>query len=372
MKHATVLAVCLSLPLCGCSALTTMLPSHEDEGRADPARVADSDLRDLKGMVHCHSYLSHDSKGTIEEITAAAKAAGTHFIVMTDHQTPDSIALGQRGEVDGVLFLCGAEQRTQQGTVLAFPLQKPLRRWMHCGALVAEATKQGALVFVGHAEAWKDWNMPGLSGAEIVNLHAGAMTANPAAVLGSALLLPARYLMRSIAFRDDAVFANWDAQLQRKHPFTPVGGGDAHANIQAFGPLGGTIAGYPEVFQSISTHVLATERSEAAIVDAMRRGRTYVCFDVFGDGTGFDFRGERDNAAPLLPGDSAQDGRGITLRVRTPKPARIELFCSGRIVATFDGAEGSLQDPPPGVYRAEARTQSGAPWLFSSSIRIGS
>ena len=370
MTHALVLATCLSLPLCGCAALTTMLPSHEESGRAAFARVAGSELLDLKGMVHCHSHLSHDSDGTIEEITAAAKAAGTQFVVMTDHQTPDSIALGQRGEVDGVLFLCGAEIRTQQGTVLAFPLQKPLRRWMHCGALVAEATQQGALVFVGHAEAWKDWSMPGLAGAEIVNLHAGAKTASPAAVLGSALLLPARYLMRTIALRDDAVLANWDAELRRRHPFAPVGGGDAHANIQAFGPLGGTIAGYPEVFLSISTHVLATECSEAAIVEAMRRGRTYVSFDVFGDGSGFDFRGERNGAAPLLPGDSAQDGRGVTLRVRTPKAARIELFCSGQIVATFDGQEGSLQDPPPGVYRVEARTPSGAPWLFSSSIRI--
>ena len=90
-----------------------------------------------------------------------------------------------------------------------------------------------------------------------------------------------------------------------------------------------------------------------------------------GDGSGFDFRGERNHAAPLLPGDSVDDGRGVTLRVRTPKAAHIELFCSGRVVATFDGEEGLLQDPPPGVYRVEARTQSGAPWLFSSSIRIG-
>lgn len=357
----------LALPGLGCAALTTMTRGSD---AAIPLAVEGTDLIDWKGMVHCHSYLSHDSEGTVAEIARAAAAAGTRFVVMTDHQTPDSIALGQRGEVDGVLFLCGAELRTQQGTVLAFPLQKPLRRWMHCGALVAEARQQGALVFVGHAEAWKDWSMPGLAGAEIVNLHAGAVEANPAEVIAKSLLLPSRYLMRTVAARDDAVFAKWDEQLRARHPFTPVGGGDAHANIRAFGPLGGTIAGYPEVFLSISTHVLARECTEAAIVDAMRRGRTYVSFDVFGDGAGFDFRGERGGEPPLLPGDSVGNGAGVTLRVRTPANARIELRRGGEVVATKDGTECSLRDPAPGVYRAEARTVHGSPWLFSSSIRV--
>jgi hypothetical protein len=347
-----------------------MMPSSQQLERTTPLRVEGTDLFDWKGMVHCHSHHSHDSDGTIEEITAAAKSAGTRFVVMTDHQTPDSIALGQRGEVDGVLYLCGAELRTAQGTVLAFPLQRPLRRWMHCGALVAEAKQQGALVFVGHAEAWKDWNMPGLAGAEIVNLHAGAMTANPAAVIGSTLLLPARQLMRMVAMRDDAVFLKWDEQLVARHPFTPVGGGDAHANIQAFGPLGGTIAGYPEVFLSISTHVLTRERTEAAIIDAMRRGRVYVSFDVNGEGTGFDFRAQRRDGAIALPGDTIAASECAQLRVATPAAAQIRFFCNGRLVAQKAGPEASLRDPEPGVYRVEAWTESGAPWLFSSSIRL--
>jgi hypothetical protein len=126
--------------------------------------------------------------------------------------------------------------------------------------------QQGAIVFVGHAEAWKDWNMPGLAGAEIVNLHAGAMSANPAAVIGSTLLLPARHMMRIVALRDDAVFAKWDEQLVARHPFTPVGGGDAHANIQAFGPLGGTIAGSVD-FEN-SDESIASQVSELRSADA--------------------------------------------------------------------------------------------------------
>lgn len=358
----------LALPGLGCAAFTTMTRSSDTKGAPRP--VEGTDLIDWKGMVHCHSHLSHDSKGTVAEIAAAANTAGARFVVMTDHQTPDSIALGQRGHFHGVLFLCGAELRTQQGTVLAFPLQKPLRRWMHCGALVAEARQQGALVFIGHAEAWKDWSMPGLAGAEIVNLHAGAVEANPAAVIGSSLLLPARFLMRTVAVRDERVFARWDEQLRARHPFTPVGGGDAHANIRAFGPLGGTIAGYPEVFLSISTHVLARECSQDAIVEAMRLGRTYVSFDVFGEGDGFDFRGKRNDGPPLLPGDSVEHGLGVTLVVRTPAPARIDLRRDGEIVASGNGTECAMVDPAPGVYRAEARTVHGSPWLFSSSIRV--
>jgi hypothetical protein len=189
-------------------------------------------------------------------------------------------------------------------------------------------------------------------------------------VIGSTLLLPARHMMRIVALRDDAVFAKWDEQLVARHPFTPVGGGDAHANIQAFGPLGGTIAGYPEVFLSISTHVLAKERTESAIVDAMRRGRAYVSFDVNGEGTGFDFRAQHRDGSIALPGDTIAARECAQLCAVTPLAAKIRFFRDGRLVAQHSGSEAVLRDPEPGVYRVEAWTESGAPWLFSSSIRV--
>lgn len=44
-------------------------------------------LRDVRGAIHIHSYLSHDSQGRPEEIRQAASEAGLQFI-MTNHSDP--------------------------------------------------------------------------------------------------------------------------------------------------------------------------------------------------------------------------------------------------------------------------------------------
>ncbi len=352
-----------------CSAVTTMFGPIGGFPAQRPLPVAGTELFDWKGMVHCHSYLSHDSKGTVAEIRAACDRARLDFLVMTDHQTDASIRDGLRGQLGSTCFLVGAEIRTPQGTVLAFPLQKPLRRWMSCGALIAEARQQGALVTVCHAESWSNWNIPGLAAAEIVNLHAGALTASPGWVIASALFLPVRFLLQRIAVADPAILAAWDRQLARHHPLPPLGGGDAHASIRVFGPLGGTIANYNEVFLTVSTHVLAPTCDQAAIVDAIQRGRTYVAFDIFHEGTGFDFRAE-DPSGVHLPGATVTAAKGLRLSVHTPRAGDIQLVRDGTVVARADGDSLTLEAPPPGIYRVQVFTPFCHPWLFSSSIEV--
>jgi hypothetical protein len=211
--------------------------------------------------------------------------------------------------------------------------------------------------------------VPGLAGAEIVNLHAGATTAGYLGTLGAMVFLPLRWLFERICWRDDRVFTAWDRQLQRQHPFTPIGGNDAHANVRVFGPLGGTIGTYREVFLTLSTHVLAPRLDEASLVEAFRLGRTYVSFDIFGEGAGFDFRavlGETVHVGgATVAGDPA-----LQLRVQTPAPGRIQLWRDGAVVQEVLGDSLVLTAPPPGTYRVEVRTTGGSPWLFSSSIRV--
>lgn len=366
--HAfAALAIAALLP--GCVALTTMTDTPGEHPKLRPLPVAGTDLFDLKGVVHCHSYLSHDSKGTIAEIAAAAKTARIDFLVMTDHQTDASIRDGQRGVLGDTLFLVGCEQRSPQGTILAFPLTSPLKRWQHAGLLIQEAQAQGGVAFFCHAESWRNWDIPGANGAEIVNLHAGIIGPNPAGTLLSGLFLPLRFTFERICWRNEEILRQWDRQLQARHPFTPIGGNDAHANVQLFGPLGGTIGNYREVFLTLSTHALATERTEAAIVDAFRRGRTYVSFDIFGEGAGFDFRAI-DAAGVHLPGDTVSSSDALRLQIRTPSVGRIQLFRDGALVRESEGDALTILKPEPGVYRVEVRTPFASPWLFSSSIRV--
>lgn len=355
--------------LSSCAALTTMTATPGPHPTTRPLPVAGTDLFDLKGVVHCHSYLSHDSKGTIEEIAAAAKTAQLDFLVMTDHQTDASIREGQRGILGDTLFLVGCEQRSPQGTILAFPLTSPLKRWQHAGLLIQETQAQGGVAFFCHAESWRNWDIPGANGAEIVNLHAGIIGPSPVGTLLSGLFLPLRFTFERICWRNDEILRQWDRQLQARHPFTPIGGNDAHANVQLFGPFGGTIGNYREVFLTLSTHALAKERTEQAIVEAFRRGRTYVSFDIYGEGAGFDFRAT-DHASTYLPGDTVPTSADLQLQIRTPNIGRIQLWRDGAIVNEVEGDSLLCRAPEPGVYRVEVRTRYASPWLFSSSIRV--
>src|SRR5207244_12141242 len=38
---------------------------------------------DYRCVIHAHSYLSHDSRGTIQEVAAAAKSAGVDAVFLT-------------------------------------------------------------------------------------------------------------------------------------------------------------------------------------------------------------------------------------------------------------------------------------------------
>ncbi len=42
-------------------------------------------LRDFRANLHVHSSFSHDSRGSIDEIVTAAKAAGTSVLMFTEH-----------------------------------------------------------------------------------------------------------------------------------------------------------------------------------------------------------------------------------------------------------------------------------------------
>ncbi len=346
-----------------------MFPARADDAPVPRASLAGTALRDWKGIVHCHSYLSHDSEGTIAEITAAAHAARIDFVVMTDHQSDVSARDGARGVIDGVLFVVGAEVRTPQGTLMAFPLRDRLRRWQSAGALVAEAGHQGAIALLCHAEHNQAWDVSGLVGVEIVNLHAGALAADRIETLLYGLLLPLRATFALICQRNADVFSAWDRQLARRHPFTPVGGNDAHANVRIFGPLGGTIGTYREVFLTLSTHVLAERLDEPGLIEALRLGRTYVCFDLFGEGAGFDFHAE-DGTTVSPPGATVPASATLRLVVRPPRPGRVRVLRDGVTLLAQDGETLAIDAPAPGVYRVEVATSGGAPWIFSGSIRV--
>ncbi len=252
---------------------------------AGPAPAAPRELRDFRGIIHCHSLYSHDSKGTYEEILAAAKAAKVDFVCITDHPPKGdpglSLREGWKGLRDGVLFIQGHEMAG--ANLLAIGIREPVH-----GATPADRIQaihaQGGVAIVSHPEEVKDWE-PYLAadGMEIYNVHAAWKRKQ--ADLGfyaQALKVlkedPERVfsLLQEI---DPAILAKWD-EINRTRLFVGIAGNDAHQNVK----IGAVqVDPYERAFRFVSTHVLAEELTEAAVLEALREGRCYVAFDLLGD-----------------------------------------------------------------------------------------
>lgn len=399
--------------LSGCALLPTLRGAPPALDPA-PGPAADGGERflDVRGVVHVHGHLSHDSDGTLEEIAEAARDAGVRFVAMTDHYTPRAISEGFRGTREGVIFFVGIEVSRDRGSMLAIGLGEPLPappaseravlastpdearsaaggvtitaiattapgetpRYPDLTALLTDhlgtsqeivekvRTTRG-LTFIGHAEAFTRWDLANFDGFEIYNLHADVTDEPKAKILFAALFLPQSAFFDAIMDRPTEVLAHWD-ELCKKRRVIGVGSCDAHANT-------GPIATYRQCFRVVTTHVLARAATAEGILEAMREGRAYVAFEIHGDATGFafDLVDARRRVVARM-GEERALGRDERLLVRAPGDAGIALFRDGALVAEVS-AGGFLEVPVrvPGAYRVEAY-RNGRLFILSNPIYL--
>lgn len=310
-------------------------------------------LSDVRAVIHVHSHLSHDSRGTLEDILPAAKATNTRVVMMSDHpsQQLDWYRDGYQGSHEGVLFIPGAETRG----FLIYP-RAPLDAAAPATdqALVDAVLATGGLVFVSHPEGRgeADWGLCGVTGMEVYNHHYDrvncpemreleeAMTERPVATEDATrrMLLLAealkQYPQETFAFVQDhlAEYLRWyDRESQKQH-LTAISANDTHAHwgvtvkvgedgkLISQGPLGNPMAAldreklgglvpagaapgqvvfsllldsYERSFRHTSTHLLVPRLDQEAVLGALRAGHAYVAFDWIADPTGFSFQASR-------------------------------------------------------------------------------
>jgi hypothetical protein len=127
---------------------------QEWAAQRQPVRLDDG-LEEYRAVIHCHSLFSHDSRGTLEELVAAAHATGTQVVMMTEHPAKerDVYAEGWHGLHEGVLFLPGAETRN----LLVWPRtlrdqwEAPSRQ-----AFVERLRGDGGLVLICHPDSFDE------------------------------------------------------------------------------------------------------------------------------------------------------------------------------------------------------------------------
>src|SRR5205823_3041784 len=179
-----------------------------------------------RANLHVHSILSHDSRGKIEEIVTAAKAAGTRVLLFTEHPADsyDYFKDGHRGMKDCVLCVPGAET----DGFLVYPTRSMAGLSTKVPQEFADVVRgRDGLLFLSHLEERMDWDIRGLTGVEIYNTHADfkdekalqAALRNPLWVLKSAELFrkyPQEVFSALLDYPEDYL-RRWD-QLCQKAP----------------------------------------------------------------------------------------------------------------------------------------------------------
>lgn len=245
---------------CRDNATLTVRP----KGPYVPATLS-TERRWYKGDFHVHSSESGDATATFQQIQTLAESRGLDFVNLSDHNTNSQHALvSGLPAMPKLLFLRGAEITTYAGHANSIGTSTYIdHRIGHAGRkvndILDEVQAQGGALIVNHPSldlggacigcAWRhpdtDWSK--VNGLEVIT---------------------GKWEFVERAFTPAAI-AIWDEQLDAGHRIAAIGGSDDHRAGMGTGvtdtPLG-----------SPTTLVYADALSEAAIIDAVKHGRTVV------------------------------------------------------------------------------------------------
>lgn len=379
------------------------------------------EFQDFRANLHVHSAFSHDSRGKIDDIVAAAKKVGTRVLMFNEHPADhyDFFKDGHRGLKDGVLLIPGAEMRG----FLCFPTQS--LKGLDGGSnqeFTDLVTGRDGRLFICHLEERMDWELTGITGTEIYNTHADfkdekeliKSLKNPLWLFGSANLFREYPQAAYSALLDHpADYLKRYDELCQKFPHTGVAGNDAHQNIglkvvwieqdkvevqdalgekllelaAASNPLikpmladknvGDVLFAlqvdpYENALRHVGTHLLLREQTQAEVWDALANGRAYVSFDWLCDATGFDFAAVTPKQRYEM-GSQPAFADGMKFRAQAPHAGKWKLIRNGAMLKESDGDTFEHTVEQPGVYRVEVWldvADESKPWILSNPIYV--
>lgn len=374
-----------------------------------------------RANLHVHSHLSHDSRGQLPEIVAAAEKSGTTVVMFTEHPAAhyDFFRDGHRGVEKGVLLIPGAES----GGFLVYPTFSLQGITPQTPQELSDLVRgRDGQIFVSHPEERMDWQISGVTGTEIYNTHADFKDEKS---LVAALKNPLKLFQLSVAIQKypqecfgaiqkyPAAYLRRFDQLCLIAPHTGISANDAHQNVgfairwisddqgQLEDALGQKLldldlrlipdsAGmreghspgelifslfldrYQHSLQHVATHLLLKEHTEADVRECLDAGRCFVAFDWLADAQGFQF--ELATATTRVPlGGLGQLDPATRFVARSPLACHWKLIRNGDLFSECSGTELQIPVSQPGVYRCEAWLDvRGTPmiWILTNPIRV--
>jgi hypothetical protein len=376
-----------------------------------------NNLNTYRGVMHAHSYLSHDSEGTLYEIIPAAKNNGIDFIFLTDHPRGniDTIPSGYRGYYDGVLIEAGSEKQGFD----CWPLDSTIIDWkVNKDTIAKNIVSKGGMIFYAHTEEPHNWSNPDFQGYEIYNFHTDTKDESTMPQVFNFLVNGNKYrswALRQMFDEQTTVLARWDS-LNMKRKIVGFSAVDTHENqnirarylkngcVEWVGPNANAIdtlevkfwnkwlysdpdgSGwifkwmidtYDTGFNYITNYVLADTLTLSSLTDHILKGHLYTAFKSLGDAKGFMYYSKNGNdSINAILGDSVKIDQVKTLNAVSPLPGQFRLIHDGKTikVAPDENYQFTWSEPlEKGAYRIEMHIRLNGkyvPWLYSNPIYI--
>ncbi|MBI2671322.1 hypothetical protein HYX16_00125 [Candidatus Woesearchaeota archaeon] len=328
-----------------------------------------------KVIIHCHTGVSHDSRGTIEDVVAAAESSSIDFVILTDHTYHGADVIKEQKEgyfgKRKVGIIKGIEISRSGGSILALnPCITINKTDKKAKQIAEEVRKAGGLAFAGHIDNFR-FNDEELEGYEILNSHIAFENNKFSTVLGfidSYLFLPKEFFSFPLVKVPDRNLNIWDDALKKGRHVTGIAGNDVHIIL-------GVPFGYSDSFSLMSNHVKMEhsdkndfQGDKSELLKAIKKGNLFFSFDVLAESSGFEYKITTDLETAVM-GNQIKKDNNTNLYVRTPAKSLIRIIRNGDVIYADNTDEIRFKVNDPGAYRVEAMLGN-LPWIFSNPIYV--
>ncbi len=364
-------------------------------------------LEEYKGILHAHTFWSHDSRGSIKEILPAAKKANLDFLFFSDHAHGklDTFPRSYHGIYDGIIFEAGTES---SDGLMVCPMDSVILDWNEGqDSIIKQVVESGGLALYVHTEKPHDWDNPDYQAMEIYNIHTDMLDGEKLVPLIINFAVNGKkyrhWSFRELYDEQTEIMANWD-RLNKKRKIVGMAAVDAHNNqniraryldngqVEWVGSNAETLVikdpglkekillGKPDSagwafnfdidtyygsFNYVNTHIFSDTLSNFALKDHLVEGHAFIAFENLADASGFQFFStDKDNEVNGILGDSVLNSSISKLQATSPYPVQYTLLRDGQIIDSLDNVYSYEYnfDSTPGNYRIVASLNFNNKW----------
>ncbi len=325
-------------------------------------------LRDYRGIFDFSVKATGVDQAGVADL---AKDAQIDFIIPGDRVEPGTSEYGIPGFTSTILFIAGGAFESGGGRIIAVNLHGPIHPDLSTADLISAIRDQGALAIAAQpAKFTNPADFALADGIEVYNQRDTWLEQSASSLYLRAMFTGTDKFLASLDLRPDVNLAIFD-KLAAGARVTMLAGLGAPDDLTVLGSKVGTT---PQLMLFYTTHLLARERDQEPLVEALKLGHSYVSFDFLGYVGQFTFfaqTGDANSGSKALMGDQVQLSPGMILKTELPDVAdRIVLYQNGAQVASAENAR-TLEFAPKsaGAYRIEAY-RGGHMWILSNPVYL--